>query len=242
MTKITHYKIYLLNKSTDSKQFWAFLSKPEITNTPKVFANSNTSLVIPGGSTDLNLLTIPIQYVIGAGASNNAVELDILIQSNATRNTDLGESWQVKYFTIPPYEGPIISEGDKGSVVKTSTALTTTPFNAKTNAENGWYENMSFGLKTSQGFMGVTWKPEANTTYTITPKLTFYISTGSYSSNSLADITQVSETAAKCNIDQDFDEIKECTVTYTEEGEWIVKKGRPTEQMLKSVREEFMRA
>ena len=85
----TEYKIYIVNASGNGQLFWAFLSEPVVSNAPNVFANSNTNLYIPGGSTNLNSFTIPVQYVIGAGASNNAVGLNTVIESSATRNTEL---------------------------------------------------------------------------------------------------------------------------------------------------------
>ncbi len=229
--------MYLVNQNAKGQLFWAFLSEPEISDSPEVFANSSTSLYIPGGSQDLNAFTIPVQYMIGGGASNNAVGLDTLIISNASRNTALAKCWNVTYGTVPPNQGPIIPSAPSGTSKDGTVSMKTNAFDQQKNMDSHWYENMSFGVKTAQGFMGVSWSPDPNKTYIITPKLVFYIAVGSYSSNTLADITAVSNDSAICDTAKDFDSLNQCTVTYTRTGEWSVVAGRPAQAMLRSNRE-----
>jgi hypothetical protein len=229
----TDYTIYLVNQSVNSQLFWAFLSAPTVSNNPQVFANSNTNLQIAGSSPDLNSFTIPVQYIIGAGASNNAVGLNIVVTSNATRNTNLQQLWDVSYATTPPNQGPTVGTDQSSS---NTLAMKTNPYDQALNRTNGWYENMSFGVKTAQGFMGVTWAPDPSKTYAITPKLVFYVSVGSYSSYSLADITSVSNSSAALDTSTDFDLNNMCTVVYSPKGEWSHFKGRPSLALLTSAR------
>ncbi|MBE5229444.1 MAG: hypothetical protein IM550_04765 [Microcystis sp. M54BS1] len=230
------YTIYIVNQNPNGQLFWAFLAQPEVSDSPKVFANSDTNLYIAGGSQDLNSFKIPVQYVIGAGASNNAVGLNTVIESNSTRNSDLTKLWDVTYANVPPRQGPTVPTAPSGTSPSGTLAMKTNPFDQQKNAANEWYESMSFGVKTSQGFMGITWNPAPNKTYTITPKLVFYISVGYYSSYSLADITAVANESAKCNTSKDFDVLKQCTVVYSSTGEWTVKPGKPPKELLNSTR------
>jgi hypothetical protein len=230
------YTIYVVNQSANSQLFWAFLSQPVITNAPQVFANSNTNLQIPGGSTNLNSFTIPVQYIIGSGASNNAVGLDTIIESNATRKVKLTQLYDVAYSDVPPKQGPTMGDAPSPAMVspETTVGMRTNAFNQTLNTAQKWYENMSFGVKTSQGFMGVTWKPAPSLTYTITPNLVFYIAVGSYSSCSLANINLVSNESAICDPSQHFDLVNQCTVTYSQTGTWSIAKGNPTVELLNS--------
>ena len=228
----TPYMIFIVNQSSDDQLFWAFLAPPVVTNDPRVFANSNTVLSVPGLSTDLNSIQIPVQYVIGAGASNNAVGLNTVITSSATRNTNLQVLWDVNYAATPPLQGPIVPLSSSGESPARTVAMKTNKYPKELNIENGWYENMSFGVKTAQGFMGVTWSPQPNKTYTITPKLTFYITVGNYSSYSLADIDSVSNDCVALDTSQDFSLNNVCTVVYTNDGGWSHFKGRPSAELL----------
>lgn len=238
----TDYKIYVVNQSANGQTFWAFLSKPEISNTEDVFANSNTNIYIPGGSTSINLFTIPVQYMIGAGASNNAVGLNTKIESNSTRKTDLDQLWNVTYYTVPPNQGPSIPKASTGPSTAKTIAMATSAYNKSTNEGYGWYGNMSFGVQTSQGFMGVTWSPDPQMTYTITPELSFYIAVGDYHAYSLASINAVSSGSAKCDTASSFNSINECTVTYTANGSWEVTEGKPTKTMLEVAKKNMLNA
>jgi hypothetical protein len=85
---------------------------------------------------------------------------------------------------------------------------------------------MSFGIKTESGFMGMTWAPNPDQTRTIKPTLKFYISTGSFGENQLAEWNDVSNKAAEIQVPRDFKNFSS-TVTYTSRGTWEVKPGRP---------------
>jgi hypothetical protein len=94
------------------------------------------------------------------------------------------------------------------------------------NENNGWFANQSFGIQTEAGFIGMTWDPDPNQTRTLTPKLTFYVATGDYSSNALASWNDVSNDAQPVNAPGDF-LYNKCTVTYGENGEWSIAPGKP---------------
>jgi hypothetical protein len=236
----TSYTIYLVNQSSKAQLFWAFLARPAVTNNPSVFANSNTNLRVAGLSSDLNSFEIPVQYVIGAGASNNAIGLNTVITSTATRNTDLQVQWDVSYATTPPLQGPTVPQSPSGESPASTVGMKTNTYRRDINETNGWYENMSFGVKTAQGFMGVTWNPEPSKTYIITPKLTFYITVGDYSSYSLADINSVSNGSAVLDTSKDFDLNNMCYVVYKNDGTWSHFKGRPPASQLSAARAQML--
>jgi hypothetical protein len=230
----TNYTIYLVNNSVSTQTFWAFLAPPVVTQSPTLFANSNTSLQIPGLSTNLNSFTIPVQYVVGAGASNNAVGLNTVITSNATRNTDLNQGWQVTYATVPPNAGPIMPATASGTSGPTSIGMTTNPFDQQINQANNWHENMTFGIRTSSGSMGVTWTPNPSTVYTITPTLTFYIAVGSFMSNQLASISAISTGTQALPTPSAFNAVGVCTVLYSSKGIFSTYAGPPAPDELLS--------
>jgi hypothetical protein len=95
---------------------------------------------------------------------------------------------------------------------------------------------LSFGIETESGFAGVTWSPDPNVKYTIKPKLNFYVSVATYTSDTLADITEISATSA--NVPSSiFDSAGNATVVYKSNGEWAVTTGKPTTLHLALVQE-----
>lgn len=227
------YKIYLVNQSGDSQVFWAFLAKPNITNASEVFARSNTSLQISGDSTNINSFTLSDQYMIGASSSSNIVSLNAAIDSSATRLAELNQLWQVDYATVPPNQGPTIPDKSSNTSSAANIAMVTNSFNKATNEAYSWYSTMFFGVKAAAGLIGLSWSPDPQKTYTVTPNLIFYIAVGSYSNNSLVDINEISNNSAHCNTATDFDVKNQCTVIYTQVGGWEVAKGTPTLAALK---------
>ena len=238
---VTPYTIYVVNQGS-SQNFFAFLSKPEVSNNSEIYANSSAYIRIPKGSTNLNSFSIPVQYVVQTGASNNAVGLQTLITSNATRKSDLNQLWDVAFTTVPPNQGPVMPLSPSGTSTPTTIAMKTNEFNQAQNAANGWYQSMSFGVQSRQGFLGLTWNPDSNITYTITPKLVFYIAVGDYQSNTLADINSISNGSAVCDTKTSFNAANECTVTYSATGTFSVAKGRPTQQALESARSAMLKS
>lgn len=221
------YTIYIVNESSSTQIFWCFLERPqELASDPKVFANSNTNLQIASRQPGINSFTIPVQYIVAAGASNNAVAPNILVQSSVTNNANLGDQWETFYASVPPNAGPTMTRyGTSGP--SQSIQMASSPFEKEKNEAYGWYSNMTFGIRTSQGFMGMTWSPDPNQQRTLTPKLSFYVTIGNYDSNSLADFTTVSRSAAEISVPSSFDILNQTTVTYTSSGTWIVTPGKP---------------
>jgi len=222
----TEYTIYLINNSAATQVFWCFLAPPvELASDPGVFANSSTSLAVASMAPGINTFTVPVQYVVGAGASNNAVGLNIKINSSITENAELGEMWDANYVTIPPNMGPTMVLDDL-SVAPTALAIKSNAFNRAVNEAGGWFSNMSYGIQTYQGFIGMSWSPDPSKTRTITPMLKFYIGTGTYGANSLASWTEVSNDSAVLSVPSSF-KYNKTTVTYTETGKWKVTPGEP---------------
>lgn len=220
------YTIYLVNKGADDQTFWCFLERPqEIASDAEVFANSQAFVEVAPNYLGLNSFVIPVQYVVGAGATNQAVGLNVQVISTITSNANLADIWDADYKDAPPPRGPDLTKessktGDRMIAIKSNN------FDKLKNENNHWFSNQSFGIMTAAGFMGMTWSPKAGQTRTLTPKLTFYVAIGNYGSNSLADWTTISNTAQAINVPTDF-KYNECTVTYGGKGDWAVTKGKP---------------
>jgi len=220
------YTIYLVNKSADTQLFWCFLAPPqELVNDPKVYANSSANLAVMPNSPASNYFEVPVQYLVGAGASNNAVGLNVVVVSNVTNDANLQDTWQANYANWPPNEGPTMANSGVQAPANTI-AIVSNPYEKVKNENNGWFANQSFGIQTEAGFIGMTWDPDPNQTRTLTPKLTFYVATGDYSSNALASWNDVSNDAQPVNAPGDF-LYNKCTVTYGENGEWSIAPGEP---------------
>jgi hypothetical protein len=220
----TNYTIYLKNEGSDGKNFWCFLEKPAGVPDKNVYANSSASLFVLPNYGGTNKFTIPVQYSLGAGSSNNAVGLGVQIDANIIKDAQLKQTWEAQYATIPPNQGPNLSLVQGTASPDNTIGLLSNDFNKVKNENGKWYSNMSFGIQTQNGFMGVTWSPSPNDGNTITPKFSFYIATGSFTSYELADIATISRQSAKIEL-SDFTNL-EATVTLTSTGTWLVQGGR----------------
>lgn len=225
---MTEYKINLVNMLSDTKTFWCFLSKPESEISPNVYANSDTFLSVPEFTgSQKNAFTIPLQYSVQVGATNKAVGLNTLIESSDTHNTDLGIEWEATYTQEKGKRiGPSLAK--TGTTPANQLAMVTNAYDKSAEKLNQWYGNMTYGVKSKNGFIGLTWSPDASTTYEILPKVTFYIATGSFIPNELADINKISTQSAVVT-EKDFDGNNECTVTLNKEAKWVVTPGSPPE-------------
>lgn len=224
-TATTNYKIYLVNQGSSAKNFWCFLQQPQGVPTDSVYANSDAMLSVLPNYGGVNSFTIPLQYVVGAGATNEAVGLDVVIDSNIIQQAQLQQTWNADYATAPPKQGPQLSLAQGGVSPSGTIGLISNAFDQTQNENNQWFSNMSFGIQSANGFMGVTWAPSPSDTSTVTPKFSFYIATGNYTSNSLADITTISNQSAQVTL-SDFKNL-EATVTLTTKGTWLVTPGKP---------------
>ncbi len=221
------YTIYLQNESASTQRFWAFLERPqELASDPSVFANSSTMLAVAPNSPATNTFTIPLQYSVGAGASNNAVGLNTRITSNISQNAELDQKWLATYANVPPNMGPTLTQDGTGAGAD-RISIQSNPFDQVNNEANGWFSNMSFGIQTNQGYMGMTWSPTPHQTRTLTPTPKFYVAVGSFGENDLARWTDVSVAAAELTAPNSFLQRK-ATVTYTSTGEWKVTPGAPS--------------
>lgn len=218
------YKIYIVNKYATEQTFWLFLQQPvELQAQPGVYANSSAYLNIQSNALSTNYFGVPVQYVVGAGASNQAVGLNVQVVSNIQQNANLKQVWEASYpFRTAP---TLINTG--GSTGNASTIqIQTDSYNKASDEANGWYGNQSFGIQTQDGFIGMTWSPSPGQTVSISPTLTFYVATGSYNENTLASYTTVS-TASQTVTTSNFDAANQCTVTYNADGTWSIAAGAP---------------
>lgn len=223
----TNYTIYLVNQSSSTQTFWCFLTRPaEIASDALVYANSSASLAIDSNDQSTNSFTIPVQYVVSAGASNNAVGLGVQINSTITQDSDLTEVWDASYANVPPNKGPKLVLDSVNSVGPNSLKLVTNAFDQANNESLGWFASQSFGIQTDAGFVGMTWSPSPNQNRTLTPKLNFYIAVGGFGESTLADWTQVSNESAAVNVPGSFS-TGASTVTYLNNGKWKVTPGKP---------------
>jgi len=179
----------------------------------------------------LNSFTIPVQYKVEAGASNKAVGLDVKVISKVSSNADLKDKWSAEYVTVPPKMGPTLKRIDQNAPDGTI-AMISNDFDQAINEGESWYESMSFGIETASGFIGMSWAPNPGQTRTLKPKLSFYISVGSYGSNTLADFTTVSNTSCLVSVPVDFSRQREVTVEYGSNGRWTSYPGPPNSTSL----------
>ncbi|ELX09921.1 hypothetical protein Jab_2c20050 [Janthinobacterium sp. HH01] len=222
----TDYTIYIINKAAEKKNFWCFLDTPAMSGGGKVYANSSANLNVESDSEDTNSFTIPLQYSVGAGASNKAVGLDVLVQSHLVKDAELGQVWNADYATMPDKAGPKLQLDDGATSPGKTLGIVTNDFDEGANDAGKWYQSQTFGINSESGFMGVTWKPSPDDDCIITPKFAFYIATGSFASNKLADMTTVSVHSAKVTL-EDFSRANEAWVVLDSKGKWHVSKTDP---------------
>ncbi|WP_323282745.1 hypothetical protein [Enterobacter cloacae] len=217
----TTYTIHLRNKQSANQTFWCFLDEPSSNIDSTVFANSSAFLTVPTYSPGQDdRFAIPLQYVVQAGASNQAVGLNTQIYSSIKHDTDLSQTWLATYFA--QNQGPNLTSS--GSAPSGEIDITTNAFDKSKEPLNKWFSNLTYGVKSENGFMGVTWSPDPNQEYRIKPKVQFYVATGHFESNTLADITSISKQSASIT-DASFDGNNECTVTLNTDGTWDVVPG-----------------
>jgi len=225
--KPAEYTIYLVNESSSRQTFWCFLEPPqELASDTAVFANSSAYLAVGSFQPGKHKFTIPVQYVVGAGATTEAVGLGVKISSIVINDANVTDTWEADYATVPPPQGPTMQKLSTPSPANTI-AIKSNGFNQAENEANGWFSNMSFGIQTKQGFIGMTWSPNPRKTRTLTPKLKFYVAVGSYDSNDLANWTDISNDSSEAiSVPSSF-QLNKTTVTYTSTGGWIVTPGEP---------------
>ena len=222
----TEYTIYLVNESASTQLFWCFLQRPEeLVNDPNVFANSSTQLAVAPNSPSVDTFTIPVQYSVGAGASNQAVGLNIKVESSVSLDAELEQKFDAVYVNVPPPQGPTLIQN--GSSPTNTIAIKSNGFDQVPNEGQGWFANQSFGIQTAQGYIGMSWSPSPDQTRTLTPTLKFYVAVGTYGNNTLASWNQVSNNSAELVVPNSF-QFNKATVTYGSTGSWTVTPGEPT--------------
>jgi len=220
---VSLYRINLVNQGANAQNFWCFLDSPIVSTGTTVYANSTIMLNVAPNYKGNNSFLVPVQYQVGAGASNDAVGLNVKIDSSYMKDAELEQSFDFDYCTVPPPQAPNITDGTDPSSEGTITVQINN-FDQVKNENANWFSSMSFGIETSNGFTGLTWSPSPGTAIKITPQFSFYIATGDYAASTLAEITTISSNAATVT-EADFqskDGEFEVTVTLLSNGEWKV--------------------
>ncbi|MEM9916549.1 MAG: hypothetical protein AAF990_00555 [Bacteroidota bacterium] len=226
----TKYKIYLVNLQASSKKFWCFLDQPIQDLSGEVYANSSAFLTVPPfNPAQTNSFTIPLQYKVAVGASNKAVKLNTLVQSDMIFSTDLEKKWKATYTQDGHNVGPVLASD--GSAGLKTVVMDTNQYDKSKEPINSWYGSMTFGIESENGFIGQTWSPDPLSQYTIVPKVNFYVATGNFQSSRLADINEISLNSANITA-QSFDFGNECTVTLNSDGSWDVSPGKPNASLM----------
>lgn len=220
----TKYTVFLVNECAVERNFWIFLDTPQGLPGQGVFANTDANISVLPNYKGINKFTVPLQYSIGAGSSNEKVGLEVRIDSQIMKDTRLGQTLSAKYQTVPPKQGPQLTHDRTLSSPSNSINVNTNTFDRVKNEDNKWFSNMSFGIKSPNGFMGYTWSPGANEKYIIVPKFRFFVTTGSFTENSLADINVISNGSVAIER-SDFLNF-EATVKLTSRGTWELFKGK----------------
>ena len=194
-------------------------------NDPGVWANSNTSLSVAPNTPAVNTFAISDNYVVGAGASDQPVQLSSNVSSFIVADAFEADYFDAIYADVPPREGPILVDSGAKSPQGTI-AISANHFDQGSNEAQGWFGNMSFGIRLAQGFIGMSWSPHPGETTTLTPRLNFYVTIGFYSNNTLASWNQISNSSALLKIPNSF-LFNKATVIYTSTGSWEVVPGEP---------------
>jgi hypothetical protein len=222
----TNYTIYLVNQSSGTQIFSCFLQRPaELAGSRSVFDVTNLTLGVPSNSKASNYFVIPQQFVVAAGASNQPVGANAQIVSNLILNADLSDQFSAAYVNSPPNMAPTLTlSGQEASPNQISIA--SNGFNQGSNENLGWFSNMSFGVNTASGFMGMTWSPSPAQTTTLTPLWGFSVTAKAYNTNYLALFASAFNNSAQLIAPNDF-QYGAATVTYTATGGWQVTPGKP---------------
>jgi hypothetical protein len=223
---VNAYTIYLVNRSSRTQIFSCFLQRPaELADRPSVFDVTNLSLGVRSSSGGSDYFVIPQQLVVAVGASNQPVGANAQIVSNRTLNADPGDQFSADYVNVPPSMGPTLTQSGT-SAAPGQISISANAFNQPSNEAQGWFANMSFGVQTGSGFMGMTWSPSPNQTNDLTPVWGFFVTAKAYYSNYLVTFATGSNTSAQLTAPKDF-LYDAATVTYTATGGWQVTPGKP---------------
>jgi len=223
-----NYTIYLVNQSSGTQIFSCFLQRPaELAGSRSVFDVTNLSLGVASYSQASNHFVIPQRFAVAAGASNQPVGANAQIVSSLILNADPSNQFSAVYKNARPNMAPTLTlSGQEASPNQISIA--SNGFNQGSNENLGWFSNMSFGVNTAPGFMGMTWSPSPAQTTTLTPLWGFSVTAQSYNRNylALALFASVANHSAQLTAPNDF-QFGAATVTYTATGGWQVTPGKP---------------
>ena len=225
------YTIYIINKYISTETFWCFLSKPEQLKVGKeIYANSSARLTLkPDSLSTIAKFEIPVQYKLAATSLNKATGLGIRVSTQNSSNVSLGQEWAATFYTGTENQAPDLDK--TGSAPnETEVVYKSNAFDPQMAKKNRWFPNKTFGMETVTGFIGMTWEASPSKKDTISPNVTFYINTGSFHPNTLADYSAVQDAPAALGKDN-FDGF-DATVILNRNGRFDVQSGAPSILML----------
>jgi hypothetical protein len=222
------YTIYIQNHAHSKETFWCFLAEPDQLEVgSKIYANSSARMTLnPSSSHTTAKFEIPIQYQLAARSTNKATGLGIKISTENTKPVNLGQAWAAKFYTEADHQAPDLSPNGNGAMPN-EVLYNCNPFNPSSAIQNSWYPSQTFGMKTESGFIGMSWEALPNTKVSISPNVKFYINTGTFHPNTLADYTVIKQKAAELG-KNDFKGFA-ATVILKEDGTFDKFPGAPVE-------------
>ncbi|EFY85355.1 hypothetical protein MAC_08604 [Metarhizium acridum CQMa 102] len=186
------YKIVVLNKSTGSQNYLFFNQKPEESpSVGKIY--NNVWIRSPGVGTPNGRATFDVKVANFAICGTTPVPVDygVVVSTSDSAAVQLKSNTQPG--TVPVME--IVSDGPQyvppyGTTDKdNSFGIQTKPFDPDR------YKTVycGYGKFNDRGEVVpvAVWRALPNETYQLTPKVTYYVGTGSYAAGTAVDITQI---------------------------------------------------
>jgi hypothetical protein len=219
------YTIYIINNAVTTETFWLFLAQPILSNTQTIYANSSASVTIESNANSINRFVIPIQYLLYANGSNNAIGVNVEVDSTIIQNVQIGDTGMATFYTEINQAPDLTLLNPSPPLANNEIGYQDNTFDPNQEIQNSWYASQGFGIQAQSGLIGTTWEALPSTTVNISPILKFYINTGNYRANQLADFTTIQNESASIETMQ-FSGF-EATVTLNDNGTFTVTSGAP---------------
>jgi hypothetical protein len=145
-------RIYLLNQTGRSLEFFCFLSPPgEMADAPGVFITTSSSLTAPSNAPNPSVFALDQRYVIGGETIHRPIFLGGASITPHGARAQISDQWSVEFNQdqIGGYMTRYGTHSPPGTIT-----LKTSDFDAEKMEEQGFFPMASFGIKTDSGFMG----------------------------------------------------------------------------------------
>ncbi|MEM9293449.1 MAG: hypothetical protein AAGD01_17330 [Acidobacteriota bacterium] len=220
------YQIFLVNESVRPQVFSCFLQPPaELLGDVEVYANSGVSLLVEPNSPSMDAFTLYDQYLLGAGSSRAAVEPRAILRSTIELPASLRNRFLATFAEIPPPQNPLLDLLGNGAGSQ-RIRVRTNAYDQEENHAHGWFEHLSFGISTHQGFSGVTWSPTPRERWTFTPSPAVHLVAGDLLPNQLIPWQEIAGNSGVVSIPDSFS-LRKATATYSSRGLWEISPGAP---------------